>query len=84
MCNAVSVALTSAETEKIIEASLPVSARKFSNVVIPFDQPSEKGIQPGSDAPAWQGQSRGGRSGRNIRPDRIGGIFWIDHDRYPG
>ena len=42
---------------------MPVSARKFSNVVISFDPPSEKGIQPGSDAPAWQGQSHGGRSG---------------------
>lgn len=53
------------------------------NVVIPFNQPSEKEKQPGSDAPAGQGQSRGGRNGRNTRPDRIGGIFWTGHDRYP-
>lgn len=30
------------------------------NVAIPFNQPCEKEIQPGSDAPAGQRQSRGG------------------------
>lgn len=56
----------------------------FIYVVIPFNQPCEKEIPPGSDAPAGQGQSRGGRSGRKTRPDRIGGISWAGHDRYPG
>lgn len=54
------------------------------NVVIPFNQPDEEEIPPESDAPAGQGQSRGGRSGRKTRPDRIGGIFWAGHDRCPG
>lgn len=53
-------------------------------VVIPFNQPDEEEIPPESDAPAGQGQSRGGRSGRKTRPDRIGGIFWAGHDRCPG
>ena len=61
-----------------------VGAREFINVVIPFNQPDEKEIPPESDAPAGQGQSRGGRSGRKTRPDRIGGISWAGHDRCPG
>lgn len=57
---------------------------QFFYVVIPFNQPDEKEIPPESDAPAGQGQSRGGRSGRKTRPDRIGGISWAGHDRCPG
>ena len=65
--------------ETIVSAS-----RIYLFVVIPFNQPDEKEIPPESDAPAGQGQSRGGRSGRKTRADRIGGISWADHDRCPG
>ena len=42
-----------------------------------LNKPSEKEVWLGSDAPARRHQSRGGRNGKNTRPDRIGGISWI-------
>ena len=50
-------------------------------MVIPFNQPSEKEIRQGGNAPAGQGQSHGVRTGRKTRPDRIGDISWAGHDR---